>query len=65
MKDLFMFPIGARIFVDGRDEAIVQQAFPEGSHTHLFPHYKLKFLEGERNVVVATTRVGTVKRVAT
>ncbi len=34
------FPVGARVLVDGRDPAIVKQAFPEGSSSYLFPHYK-------------------------
>lgn len=52
------FPIGARILVDGRDEAIVKQFFPKGSSLFLFPHYKLDFIGGDRNVVVSPQRVG-------
>jgi hypothetical protein len=56
------FPIGARILVDGRDEAIVKQAFPEGSSSYLFPHYKLDFKGGDKNVAVAMKRVGVERR---
>lgn len=52
------FPVGARVLVDGRDEAIVAQAFPEGSSSYLFPHYKVHFVGGDRNVAVAMKRVG-------
>ena len=53
-----VFPIGARVLVDGRDEAVVKAAFPEGSSSHLFPHYKLDFVDGDRNVAVSLKRVG-------
>jgi len=56
-----LFPPGAKVLVDGRDLAIVRQAFPEGSSSHLFPHYKLDFVGGDRNVAVALKRVG-IKR---
>ncbi len=56
------FPVGARVLVDGRDEAIVKQAFPEGSSSFLFPHYKLDFLGGDRNVAVAMKRVGVERK---
>lgn len=56
------FPIGARVLVDGRDEAIVKQAFPEGSSSYLFPHYKLDFIQGDRNVAVAISRVGVERK---
>ena len=55
------FPHGARVLVDGRDSAIVRGVFPEGSSSFLFPHYKLDFVNGDRNVAVAIARVG-VKR---
>ena len=35
------FSIGARVLVDSRYEATVKQAFPEGSSSYSFPHYKL------------------------
>jgi hypothetical protein len=56
-----IFPTGARVCVDGRDQAIVRQAFPEGSSYYLFPHYKVDFVGGDRNVAVAIGRVGVEK----
>lgn len=38
-----VFPSGARVLVDGEREAIVRQAFPEGSTSFFFPHYKVDF----------------------
>lgn len=52
------FPIGARVLVDGRDQAIVKQFFPEGSSSFLYPHYKLDFVGGDLNVAVTVKRVG-------
>ncbi len=52
------FPPGARVLVDGRDAAIVRDFFPDGSSSYLFPHYKLDFIGGDRNVVVNPKRVG-------
>lgn len=54
------FPIGARVLVDGRDEAIVRAAFtsPVGSSSHPWPHYKLDFVDGDKNVTVHVSRVG-------
>ncbi len=37
------FPSGARVLVDGRDEAIVGAHFPEGSTFRLYPHYQLRW----------------------
>jgi hypothetical protein len=59
--DAPVFPVGARVLVDGRDEARVTQAFPEGSSSFMFAHYKLDFVGGDRNVAVAMRRV-SVKR---
>jgi hypothetical protein len=56
------FPIGARVYVDGRDEAIVKQAFPEGSSSYTWAHYKVDFIDGDRNVAVALKRVGVEKK---
>lgn len=56
------FPIGARVLVDGQDQAIVKQAFPEGSSSFLFPHYKVDFVDGDRNVAVQMKRVGVERR---
>jgi hypothetical protein len=57
-----VFPPGAKVYVDGRDLARVRQAFPEGSSSFMFPHYKVDFLDGDKNVAVAMSRVGVVKR---
>lgn len=56
------FPIGARVLVDGRDEAIVRQVFPKGSTSYLFPHYKLDIIRGDKNVAVSMKRVGVRRR---
>ena len=56
------FPIGARVYVDGRDEAIVRQAFPQGSSSYMWAHYKVDFVDGDRNVAVALKRVGVEKK---
>lgn len=60
-----LFPCGARVLVDGRDEAIVRQAFPEGSWPHPWPHYKVDFVDGDANVVVPLARVGVERKAAT
>ena len=52
------FPIGARVCVDGRDEAIVKQVFANGSWAFLWPHYKVDFVDGDENVAVTMNRVG-------
>lgn len=56
------FPVGARVLVDGLDEAHVKAAFPEGSAQHMWPHYKLDFVAGDKNVVVHMDRVGVERR---
>lgn len=48
--------------LDGRDEAIVKQAFPEGSTSYLFPHYKVDVVDGDRNMAIAMSRVGVRRR---
>jgi hypothetical protein len=55
------FPIGARVLVDGEVQAIVKQFFPEGSSSYLFPHYKLDFVGGDKNVAVSIKRVGVTE----
>lgn len=57
-----IFPVGSRVLVDGRDEAIVRQVFPEGSSSYLFPHYKVDFVDGDRNVAVRWDRVGVERK---
>lgn len=56
------FPVGARVLVDGRDEVRVTQAFPEGSSSHLFPHYRVDFKGGDRNVAVSMKRIGVERK---
>jgi hypothetical protein len=53
-----IFPVGARVLVDGKYQARVLQAFPEGSSSYLFPHYKLDIVGGDKNVAMAMKRVG-------
>lgn len=50
------FPVGAKVLVDGQYFAKVVQAFPQGSTSYLFPHYKLKI--GNEISAVAMNRVG-------
>ena len=54
------FPVGARVLIDGLDEAVVAQVFPEGSSSLLAPHYKVRFVGGRpgEQVAVAMSRVG-------
>ncbi len=58
------FPIGARVLVDGRDEAIVAQVFPEGSTSLLAPHYCVRFVGGpaHEQVKVSMNRVGVDRK---
>jgi hypothetical protein len=56
-----IFPVGARVYVDGRDEVRIAQSFPDGSSSYMFPHYKVHFIQGDQNVTVALHRVGVVK----
>ncbi len=57
-----VYPIAARVLVDGRDEAIVRAVFPEGSTSYSFPHYMLTFVGGGEApkdwVCIAMKRVG-------
>lgn len=57
-----LFPIGARVYVYGKDEAIIAQVFPEGSTSYSFPHYKVHYVNGTRNCAVALDLVGVVKK---
>ena len=53
-----VFPVGARVKIRPHgDEAIVRQAFPEGSTSYLFPHYKVDVIGGDKNCAVAFDRV--------
>jgi hypothetical protein len=62
LKQKLWFPVGAVVLVDGRDRARVAQTFPEGSSSHLFPHYVLNFEHGDKGVKVSPARVGVKKR---
>jgi 3D (Asp-Asp-Asp) domain-containing protein len=57
-----VFPVGARVLVDGIEEAIVKQAFPEGSTSYGFPHYVLKHVGDGEQFVVQFKRVGVARR---
>lgn len=57
------FPPGARVYLDGVDEAIIRAVFPEGSMSFAFPHYRVDVVEGDRFVVIRLDRV-TVERKA-
>lgn len=48
-----VFPIGARVLVDGNAEAFIAQAFPDGSTSILAPHYKVRFKGGPPGEQVA------------
>ena len=53
------FPVGARVYVDGRDEAVIAQVFPEGSTSLMAPHYCVRFKGGGgAQVKVSMKRVG-------
>ncbi len=51
------FPPGARVLIEGRHEAIVRQYFHDGSHALRAAHYKVDFIDGDRNVCVHVNRV--------
>ena len=55
------FPVGATVYVDKRRRARVRAAFPEGSTSYSFPHYRVDF-GGEKNVAVAWSRVSVEGR---
>jgi len=56
-----MIAIGSRVVIDGKHEAVVRQVFKEGSSSFLFPHYRVDFLCGDKNVAVADFRVQVKK----
>lgn len=60
------FPVGARVYVDGRDLATIAQVFPEGSSSLMGPHYCVRFDGGDGGQVkVSMKRVGvTLKKEA-
>ena len=50
------------MLIDGRGEAIVRDAFPKGSTSYMFPHYRLDVVGGDRNVAVSLARVGVTRK---
>lgn len=59
-----VFPSGAKVLLDGRDKAIVREAFVEGSTSYLFPHYKVDIVGGDKGVAIHMSRVGVVAKPA-
>jgi len=53
---LSTFSSGDRVKIDGQI-AIVRQCFPEGSSSYFFPHCKVDFVGGDKNVAVNIARV--------
>lgn len=55
-----VYPVGAAVFVDGKHTARVVQAFPEGSASYAFPHYKVRYSGAPKHeqTAVAWSRVG-------
>ena len=61
-RTVSVFPPGARVKVASGSKryfATVREAFPEGSTSYLFPHYKVDFQGGDRNVAVRMDLVST------
>ncbi len=56
-----IIPPGARVLVEGIGVAIVRDCFLDGSSSYLFPHFKLDFVGGDRNVAVNIRRVFEVR----
>jgi hypothetical protein len=57
------FPVGACVLVDGRDEAIVSQVFPEGSSSFMFPHYRVRLVGGgPEQVAVKMDRISVERK---
>lgn len=54
------FPVGAAVLIDGKRKARVLAAFPAGSTSYAFPHYRLR--EQGQSVVVAMSRVGVTPK---
>lgn len=61
--DATIYPVGARVLVDGQYEAIIAQAFPEGSSSFAFPHYKVHIVGGDQNVAVSMKRINVDSRI--
>ena len=58
-----IFPIGARVLIDGQDEAIVKQVFPQGSTSYASPYYILDVVDGDRNIAVSMKRINVDSRI--
>ncbi len=56
------FPIGARVLVDGRDEAIVKDQHWNGCSSQHSRHYHVSFVEGDENVRVPWDSVGVDRK---
>jgi len=52
-----VFPYGTKVLLDKKDKAIVRQAFPVGSASYSFPHYKVDIIGGDKNVAIAMNKV--------
>jgi hypothetical protein len=61
MKKDEKFTVGSIVFIDGKTKATVKEYFSEGSTSYLFPHCKVDFLNGDKNVSVSTKRVSKTK----
>lgn len=56
------FRPGMGVLIDGRDRAEVCQSFPDGSSSNAFPHYKVDYVDGDRNVAVGASRVTAIAK---
>lgn len=56
------FPPGARVLADGRDEVRVRQFFPDGLSSYMFPHYKVDYIGGDKNVAISVSRIGVDRK---
>jgi hypothetical protein len=45
------------VYIDGKDAAIIKAYFLEGSCFFMFPHCKVDFINGDKNVAVSLNRV--------
>ena len=58
-----ILPVGARAYVNGRDDCVIVQVFPEGSTSLMSPHYCVRFIGGgSEQVKVSMDHVGVVKK---
>lgn len=52
-----LLPIGTTVYVDRCDEAIIKDRNYVGTYFFPFPHYKVDFADGRKNVVVEPYRI--------